>query len=856
MSTAEGLGQGGGSRPFKRGRTMIRAINTFVRNQSGAFAMQFALMAIPLCVCTGLAIDGGRAFLARFELASALDAAALAVGSTLDEDADLDAVARKFVDMNFKTAHDDPISLELIPSADDESLTLKGSVAINTFFMPLVGQPYVTVEAESEVRRGGNSVEVALALDITESMNATRMSGLKAAAKVLINEVVGTSQTPYFSRAAIIPWGNAVHINTNHVTGTALAELRGDIRGTTSISAATWRNSGTTTKTISQIGWRTNTGKSISSATWRDGSTINITNITKSSGKIVVTYSATSSTHYANGSTVVIAGAGGSYTGLNNQAFKVADRSSGSPRTFTLQQIGTTTYVTPPTGNTASTSGTTQRCLFTNCEMRITANGHGFATNDLIYINGSNGSGSGLSTIDNTWGTTYTITTDPADTTNRFTLNGTFGPDYKNSITSGTASECYVSDCRYRITTSASHSFGTSDDLFIWGVSETGSGTSVNTAANSSIRASSPSGSVFFLPGNGNSYKDPTAQSGSVAECLNASCNVQVTSSNHGLSNGERVQISGVTGLTGINTCTTNTTSGSTSFGSCSSGTILSWVVGSVATNTFTLVDSTPALANMANNYSSGGTSQCLSYGCNKQWFMNASSTPAERIFNLSNCLTERYGDDAYTDAATDTAATRLGLHYQGGEALTQCGTGNYVTPLTSNKQRLTDAIDQLVVKGSTAGHIGVAWGWYMLSPNFASVWDSEAMNAPSPYDTPELVKVMILMTDGEFNTAHCSGVTSKSYSYQPSSNLAHHINCNPSDGPFTQAQALCTAMKTQKIVVYTVGLQLGTATDTINFLTNCATSPQHAHLAADNDELKAAFQKIATSISKLRLSK
>ena len=29
---------------------------------------------------------------------------------------------------------------------------LRGSVAINTYFMPLVGQPYVTVIAESEVR--------------------------------------------------------------------------------------------------------------------------------------------------------------------------------------------------------------------------------------------------------------------------------------------------------------------------------------------------------------------------------------------------------------------------------------------------------------------------------------------------------------------------------------------------------------------------------------------------------------------------------------------------------------------------------------------------------------------------------
>ena len=135
-----------------RKRIMFGSIERFAKNRKGAFAMQFALMAVPLCVCTGLAIDGGRAFLARFELASAIDAAALAVGSQPEDatEEELNEVARKFVDMNFKTAHDDPVALELVDlGGEDEALMLRGSVAINTFFMPLVGQPYVTVEAES-----------------------------------------------------------------------------------------------------------------------------------------------------------------------------------------------------------------------------------------------------------------------------------------------------------------------------------------------------------------------------------------------------------------------------------------------------------------------------------------------------------------------------------------------------------------------------------------------------------------------------------------------------------------------------------------------------------------------------------
>jgi hypothetical protein len=52
------------------------------------------------------------------------------------------------------------------------------------------------------------------------------------------------------------------------------------------------------------------------------------------------------------------------------------------------------------------------------------------------------------------------------------------------------------------------------------------------------------------------------------------------------------------------------------------------------------------------------------------------------------------------------------------------------------------------------------------------------------------------------------------------------------------------------------VGLQLNTAQYSDDFLLACATSPQHAFLAANNAELENAFKDIAISISRLRISK
>jgi len=140
-----------------------------------------------------------------------------------------------------------------------------------------------------------------------------------------------------------------------------------------------------------------------------------------------------------------------------------------------------------------------------------------------------------------------------------------------------------------------------------------------------------------------------------------------------------------------------------------------------------------------------------------------------------------------------------------------------------------------------------VGWGWYMLSPNFADVWAEEAENKPKPYGTKELVKVLVLMTDGEFNFKTCQGVTSSSI---------NSSYCTLDSDPFKQAEAMCDAVKDKKIVIYTVGMQLDTSLYSDEFLTKCATTPAHAYLASTNAELEDAFKKIAKEISKLRIAR
>lgn len=819
---------------------MFRSIGKLMSNTRGAFAMQFALMAVPLTICTGLAVDGGRAFLARFELASALDAAALAVGSTLqNQGTDLNAVAARFVEKNFRTEHTGPIVLTM--TSVEDTIVLKGSVKINTYFMPIVGQPTVTVNAESEVKRGGSSLEIALALDITGSMSTSRMNGLRNAARILVSEVVNDVQTPFFSKVAIVPWSQAINLDlaTNpkgFVPAAALDQVRGALTQATAITGATWRASGYSTRSISQAGWRTIVGgTSINALDWRYGNALSVSKIEKDGSKIKVT---TPAAHgYSDGQFVRITNAGGNYTGLNTNIYMVSDKAA---NTFYLRTTSGSTYVTPPSSG-STTAGSLQRCYDSDCNVVVTPSSSlGVDVGSFVNIASVTGT---YKNLNNTDTTTYVVAAKPSLTTlpnvNAFLLAGSNGPSFGNAAGSnGAASECYTADCRYRITTSSNHGLTVNDPVAVFGMTETGSGTTAWNPVNAPYKIENPTSDTFFLPGTGKSYKErATNGGGSVGKCANAWCNMRVTVADKtGIVLDSGVELAGISksGPYGLNN-------------NDSSPKNVLWRVREMdhSTKMLTLAGTGPSVSNQGVDYVSahGGTTQCLTYGCAKIGYTLSGSS---RVWPASPCIVERYGDDRYTDVSPATAP--LGINYTSNG---NCTRTNYVQPMTSNKDNLYAHINALSTGGNTAGQLGIGWAWYMLSPNFASVWNGNAENAAKPYGTRELAKIAILMTDGEFNAQTCDGLYS-------SSDCAPHM---PNDVPgpsasFRQARKICDAMKAKNIIIYTVGLEINTAQYSDDFLLDCATGPQYAFLANNSAELEQAFKDIAVSINRLRISR
>jgi Flp pilus assembly protein TadG len=217
------------------------------------------------------------------------------------------------------------------------------------------------------------------------------------------------------------------------------------------------------------------------------------------------------------------------------------------------------------------------------------------------------------------------------------------------------------------------------------------------------------------------------------------------------------------------------------------------------------------------------------------------------RTFPITNCVSERVGSSAATDAAT--SASKVGRVYD--NSTTACNNIPAIVPLTSDRTLLKNTIDNMVAGGSTAGQIGMEWGWFMVSPT-VGLWSG--IEQPKAYGTDKLKKIVVFMTDGDFNTAYCNGVLSDDWNGGAST--GDQINCNATNGnPTTQAQSICTAIKAQNITLYTIGFELPNNTAK-TFMKNCATDASKAFDAANSDELKAAFAQIAQNLLSLRVSK
>jgi len=380
---------------------------------------------------------------------------------------------------------------------------------------------------------------------------------------------------------------------------------------------------------------------------------------------------------------------------------------------------------------------------------------------------------------------------------------------------------------------------GLKKDDYVW---ISGVGNASNGLNDRIHRVESVSGSTFRLTGFSGSGRSNT---GAIRRCWEATCEVVVNSPKHTLSAGDYVKISGVQGMPALNTLLRVTALGDDAFR-----------VNLVA----------PAQSSVGR----GGAVQCGYDGCEQRYFIGRNSRTRVMELPSSTCVSERQWTvrDARGNLIPTDHAPRegwwVGRNYP--HSNNRC-LSDAITPLTHQVDSargvkgLNDLIDAYQPVGSTAGQIGVEWGWYAVSPNFNSLWPSTSR--ADPYDSSKTLKAVVLMTDGEFNNPYCEGVISYDAPSNGSGDLAHQIACSaPNGNPFEQAVSLCKSMKEQNIVIYTVGFNLspsrgspGVVDTAIEVMEQCATTKDHFFTPNRTTDLKEAFAAIGRDITRLRIS-
>jgi Flp pilus assembly protein TadG len=172
------------------------------------------------------------------------------------------------------------------------------------------------------------------------------------------------------------------------------------------------------------------------------------------------------------------------------------------------------------------------------------------------------------------------------------------------------------------------------------------------------------------------------------------------------------------------------------------------------------------------------------------------------------------------------------------------------IVPLTSDANALKSAVSGFQAANGTAGHLGTSWAWYLISPNWASIWPGNSK--PVAYNSPRTIKAVLLMTDGDYNFFEGHGAGGQvAYTTPQAANSRQ------------RAIDTCNAMKAQGVVVYAVFFSQNflnlepPAAMTIaeNTLAQCASNPSDFIVATDGAALNAAFTQIAQELNDLRLA-
>ena len=178
------------------------------------------------------------------------------------------------------------------------------------------------------------------------------------------------------------------------------------------------------------------------------------------------------------------------------------------------------------------------------------------------------------------------------------------------------------------------------------------------------------------------------------------------------------------------------------------------------------------------------------------------------------------------------------------------------ITYLSNDAAALKAKIDTMKMHDGTGTAIAMNWGMLLLEPSArplvgkvaaAGLAPAQFSNRPADFDDPGTMKVIVLMTDGDISQQ----LRPRTYAY-PRTPAVDNYEAQSRSGALDKLYAVCNRAKANGVIVFTIGFQLTDNGKTE--MRNCASSANQFYDVSGLD-ISAAFQSIATSIQKIRLT-
>jgi Flp pilus assembly protein TadG len=191
------------------------ALRRLMRDQRGGVAILVGLVAVPMALATGVAVDASRLYLVRARLAEAVDAAALAAVQAAD-DTSRESDAERMFRANFPQDYMDASAGSPNVTYDGTTgrVTVTASADVPTTLMRLARVESVTVGARASAERRTKPLELALVLDTTGAMKPN-LTALKKAAQDLVFLLLGPHAETDNVSIALIPFNARVDIGAS-----------------------------------------------------------------------------------------------------------------------------------------------------------------------------------------------------------------------------------------------------------------------------------------------------------------------------------------------------------------------------------------------------------------------------------------------------------------------------------------------------------------------------------------------------------------------------------------------------------------------------------------------------------------